>query len=383
MPKRFPTSDSQIITYEDGTHYIRVGDRERSLRTKDFKVAVKKKPAMLLKLDLMGELGFRLRCGDVWDDYLTIRRKMIGVEKETGSVKAQRRRKTISQGTYNEMVDLWRLHLSKFWETIRFDKVDEDKWTEYCDQSDVIDLANHGKVFTGFIKYCKSKKFVKYVPDMPIPPVDRRERRVLKPHEIKKIFEHAQGSCLLFVSMYLFMGMRRKEIMTLKWSDVHLPEGYLRLRKSEVKIRKGRALPINGFVLNLLTMRLVDQGMAGKKTEFVFPHRDSTKKHGDLGGLKTAWGTIMRKCKFAPGYVTPHDLRATFEAYAHKSTEFTDTQREKFAGASIDIQKKTYVRFDAEDIRGLEAVVKVEGLEAILIKKLGKTRGDENDSAIH
>ncbi len=379
MPKRFPTADPDIFTYADGSHYVRIGDRERSLKTKDFKTAVKNKRAALAKIDMAGDASARLRCGDVWIDYETarkIQKEMINIEDEW--TKSRRRRKTIAAGTFKEIKDLWRLHLGPFWQSVRFDKVDEEKWLEYVDQCDVIDLANHRKVWSGFLKWCKTKKFVKYVPDMEIPSVERRERRVLKPHEIRKLFEHADGNVLLFISMYLFMGMRRKEIMTLKWQDIHMEERYLMLRKSEVKTRQGRPLPINGFVLDLLAERQISA-----KGPFVFPNKKSAKRHADVSGLKTAWKTVLKHCKFPPGYVTPHDLRATFEAYAHKATAFTDTQREKFAGAAIDVQKKTYVRFDAEDIRGLEAVVKFDGLDSILENKLGKTRGDENDLSVH
>lgn len=384
MPKRFPTADPDIFTYADGTHYVRIGDRERSLRTKDFKTAVKNKKAVLAKIDATGDASARLRCGDVWFDYETVRKtqkEMINIDDAW--TKSRRRRKTISPGTFKEIQDLWRLHLGPFWQTVRFDKVDEEKWMEYVDQCDVIDLANHRKVWSGFLKWCKTKKYVKYVPDMPIPSVERRERRVLKPNEIKKMFEFAQGNVLLFISMYLFMGMRRKEIMTLMWKDIHMEERYLTLRKSEVKTRQGRPLPINSFVLDLLSERQFFQKKAKINTPYVFPNQKSAKRHADVSGLKTAWQTVITRCKFQSGYVTPHDLRATFEAYAHKATAFTDTQREKFAGAAIDVQKKTYVRFDAEDIRGLEAVVKIEGLESILENKLGKTRGDENDLSIH
>jgi integrase len=382
MPKRFPTEDPDIVMYADGTFYVRVGDRERSLRTKDFKVAQKRKWAMLEKLGRIGKASSVLRCGDVFGDYAKFRRTQKELPVINTFTGARRGRKTISAGTLKEIEDIWRLHLKSFWNEVRFDKVDEDKWVEYTEESTVIDLANHRKVFRGFLKWCKKKKYIKFVDDLPVPPVERRERHVLRPHEIRKLFEHSKGSLLLFVSMYLFMGMRRKEIMTLKWSDIHLPENYLVIRKSEVKTRKGRPLPINDFVATLLIARMADQKSKGVKTEFVFPNAKTPKRHADVSGLKTAWGTVMHKCGFPPGHITPHDLRATFEAYAHKANEFTDTQREKFAGASIDVQKKTYVRFNADDIRGLEAVVQVDGLEAILRNKTGKTRGEENSCLI-
>ncbi len=393
MPKRFSTPDPEIKQYADkngnpSTYVLRIGDKERSLETTVWEIAVKRKVKVKAKLDATGDLAGKLTCDDIFPDYESDRSLQLeAVVLAVVTGRAERRRKTISPGTFKEIKDLWRLHLGKFFGKIRMEKLSsdlEDLWDEYCDQATVIDLANHRKVFQGFLKWCRRKRYIKYVPELEIPAVDRRERRVLKPHEIKILFTHAKGSLLIFISMYLFMGMRRKEIMTLRWSGIFLDEGYLVLNKSEVKTRKGRPLPINAFVLGLLRQRKSQQQIF--KSDFVFPNRDDHKRHADIGGLKTAWNTCIGRCKWETGYITPHDLRATFEAYAHKSTAFTDTQREKFAGAAIDVQKKTYVRFNADDIRGLEEVVKVEGLSQILaskIKQLGNQRGTADHDMRH
>lgn len=385
MPKRARTPDPQIIAYPDGTLYVRVGDRERSLKTKDFGVASKRKGAELAKIDGAGDAAARLRVRDVYKDYITFRKRAVESEA-AGPVEVgpHRRRRTISDDTFAEIEMLWRKHLSPFWGPVRLDKIEEEKWDEYCDQSVVVDLANHRKVFYGFLDWCKSKKYVKYRLELSIPPVERRPRYVLKPQEIRQLFEHAEGSLLVFVSMYLFMGMRRKEIMTLRWDGVHFGEHYVYLRKSEVKTRRARAVPLNAFVETLLLERLKDQRARGIATPYVFPNAKRPNKHASISGLKTAWHTVRRRCGWPEGHITPHDLRATFEAYAHKAKDFTDTQREKFAGASIEVQKRTYVNFGADDVRGLEAVVQVDGLDAILKNKTtGNERGEATDVFMH
>lgn len=388
MPKRIPTPDPEIKLYENGMYWLRIGDKEVPLRTNDWLVALKRKPIEKAKLDATGEFSGRLNCNDVWSNYEGERKAQLATAVlRSASGRAERKQKSISPGTFKEIKDLWRLHLGKFFGTKRLSKISTDMetlWDDYCTQSIIVDLANHRKVMRGFLKWCKRKKYIKYVPELSVPAVIRRDRRVLKPAEIRRLFTHSKGSLLIFISMYLFMGMRRKEIMTLRWSGIHLDEGYLVLDKSEVKTRKGRPLPINGFVLGLLRERQSRQQIFA--SPFVFPNRKDRKRHADIGGLKTAWNTCMRRCEWETGYVTPHDLRATFESYAHKSTDFTDTQREKFAGAAIDVQKRFYVQFDASDIRGLEEVVKVDGLSKILaskIKQTGNQRGTAGDEILH
>jgi hypothetical protein len=79
---------------------------------------------------------------------------------------------------------------------------------------------------------------------------------------------------------------------------------------------------------------------------------------------------MIRNAGLVDAGLEPHDLRATYEHYANKRTDFTDTQREKMAGASIQTQRRIYLHgFQAEDLRGLENVVQFDGLESIMSEK--------------
>ena len=64
----------------------------------------------------------------------------------------------------------------------------------------------------------------------------------------------------------------------------------------------------------------------------------------------------------------------------NKSQSHTDVQKEKFADATMDVQKRIYVSMDHEDLRGLEDSVKLPSVSSIITNSFlrsGKTPGDE------
>ncbi len=67
MPKRFSTPDPEIKQYADkngnpSTYVLRIGDKERSLETTVWEIAVKRKVKVKAKLDATGDLAGKLTC---------------------------------------------------------------------------------------------------------------------------------------------------------------------------------------------------------------------------------------------------------------------------------------------------------------------------------
>jgi integrase len=248
----------------------------------------------------------------------------------------------------------------------------------YCKRSLVSDLKNHRKVFASFLKWCVWSGYLRVAPDISyLPEHVRRPRRIIKPHELELLFKNANGSLLLFLSIALYNGLRRTEIMTLTKERVNLKDRYIVIPKKFNKLVRERSLPINKTVAALLDARIKEHVRLGIKTKWIFPNALSAARHADLSGLKTAWRTTKNKAGLTD--ITWHDFRATFEKDMNKHNQFTDMQKEKFADASLKVQKDIYVNMDHEDLRGLENSVKLPMLEKIIKAKLpsGKPRGGE------
>lgn len=153
------------------------------------------------------------------------------------------------------------------------------------------------------------------------------------------------------------------EICKVRWDEIDLETKALKINKFSNRRRKERVIPINGYVLSLLK-----EAFKTKKNDYVFPSAISTglKQHIDpSGGIRKQWAVAIKNSGIKR-HITPHDLRATFETFMHTNKNFTDTQREKMAGASIDVQKNICVTMDVEHLRGLEKSVVVSGFDKII-----------------
>jgi integrase len=97
-------------------------------------------------------------------------------------------------------------------------------------------------------------------------------------------------------------GMRRSEIVKLRWEDVSLKDGYIQV--VETKNNDSRVIPISGILLETL------KDLKKKsKSEYVFTTHEG-KPYTYVDSLKRAWYATLRrsgiaKCRF-------HDLRHPF-----------------------------------------------------------------------
>lgn len=350
------------VNPESGIYYYVKGKLERSLHTTEYAKAVERKDFLEDEIHSSGSTAVRRTVGSLYPDYLAHRKL-----QNQGKLKKHGK---FSDGSLYEIECVFDNHLLPYFGRMKLSKVTTPAWAKYCDRALVKDLANHRKVFYGFWKWCKRKGYRKDIPDISeIPHHVRRRRRIVKPHELVRIFEHARGGLLVFLSLALYNGMRRKEIMTLKWVSVNLDERFVVIEREANKRQRTRSIPINETVVSVL---LAWQASTAK-SPWVFANAKNARKHGSMSGLKTAWRTCLKRAKLSN--ITWHDLRATYETHNHKRTDFTDTQREKFADATMEVQKGIYVDMDHDDLRGLENAVQVPGLELVIARGIGKSTG--------
>lgn len=359
MAVRTKTSIPNIVSRKNGWLYYLRGDKEIALLTKDLRIAAAKKIELESALSFFGYASYKFRASQIIPAYFDSRYKEL-IGKAPGG-------KKIRQGTYDEIMNVWRLHLKRNFETCRLIEINEVRWNRYVKRAKVKDLANHRKVLLGFLNYCKQEGHLKIIPDLKIPVVKRRARKILTEDEIRLLLQKSSKKLLLYNSMYLFMAMRNSEIIFMEWSRINFEQNFLYLNELDVKTGKPRAMMLNPIVRALLLDTRQRQVSEGIKTPYVFPKRGDPKKSMIKTGLRKAWEFAIARCGWKVGYVTPHDLRATYEVFANKRADFTDAQREKFAGASISVQKKIYVNFRPDELSGLETVVQVSGIEEIIM----------------
>lgn len=353
---RFEHTDDKNIKRHpaSGVYYFKRGRIEVSLKTKDWNEAKLRKSIKIDELDAVGAVAFKHKLGGLVGQYYG----------ERSSLRAST--KKLLKYVFDQ-------HLIPYWGQKRLSEVTTASWHKYCQKKSGLDLMNHRWAMQTFLKWCRRKGYIASLPDISeIPKHKRRHRKVIPNDDLIEIFKHANGSLLLFLSLALYNGLRRKEIMTLKWDGVSINHRYITVESDSNKLDRLRRIPVN----DIITLLLHDRFYSQKKSKWVFPNARDARRHADLSGLKTAWSTALRRAKIS-GF-TWHDFRSTFEKQLNKQKEFTSMQREKFADASTEMQKRIYVTMDHDDLRGLEQSVQIEGIDMLIKAKMssgGKSGG--------
>lgn len=368
-PKREPTKDPEIVRYPSGVYYYRgtpPGEKirvEESLGTKIFKDAKANKRKLLREIEDLGLAAAKNKFEPAALKYLIDRMKDV-------------KRGDIRQSTYEETETMIKTHLIPFFSSYSLAEIDNPLFHKYMKKKGRLNFANHRKILSRFLRWARDEKLIKFAPELTIPKQykkESRQRAVLTVDELESILSNADGDLFLYIAMYLFMGMRRGEIIKLEWSRVDLKNAVITLEGQHTKTNKGREVPINSVVLDLLKARF--KNAENKKWVFPAPRQQTKDPHLSVSGFRKKWAKLMVDAEIER-HLTPHDLRATWEKYTHSDTSFTDTQREKMAGASIDVQKRIYVSMKADDYRGLAEAVKFKGMDKILRKKSEKNGGN-------
>ena len=107
--------------------------------------------------------------------------------------------------------------------------------------------------------------------------------------------------------LLLFTGLRRKEALTLRWTDIDFEAKTLIVRRQDSKTNRDHLLPLTEFLLDLLQERYANRGA----NPYVFPGRG--KSH--LTAFRGWQMEVRSKCGC---YFMIHDLRRTYLSCAER-----------------------------------------------------------------
>src|SRR5262245_8516937 len=136
---------------------------------------------------------------------------------------------------------------------------------------------------------------------------EHKRRGLITPHQLPAwwqavMAEPSDGRDLLLLA--LFTGMRRSELLPLKWQHLDLTGGTLAIPRT--KNGDPLELPLSGFLVDLLRKR---QALVGQ-SQWVFP------SPGETGHLAEVKSFIARVRQTSGTNFTLHDLRRTFISIA-------------------------------------------------------------------
>jgi integrase len=154
-----------------------------------------------------------------------------------------------------------------------------------------------------------TKRWKKFFGENPVSvskllPEHNQKERILTYEEEMRLLDACNEYLRPIIVTALHTGMRKTEILTLKWSSIDLENGFITIDQTNTKSKKTRRIPINS------TMRtcLLEQKLKSGGSEFVFLSQAGTpyKFHDSLKGA------FERACKKAGlTGLRFHDLRHT------------------------------------------------------------------------
>lgn len=90
--------------------------------------------------------------------------------------------------------------------------------------------------------------------------VNDKKERVLTASEQEKLLKNSHPELASIVKIALNSGLRRDEVLFLKWEWINMSEGYITLPLTHTKSKKARRIPVNGIVRQILRVANLESG---------------------------------------------------------------------------------------------------------------------------
>ncbi len=132
--------------------------------------------------------------------------------------------------------------------------------------------------------------------------LNNKRKRFLSEDEIGRLLESSRGCARDIIEMATNTGMRRKEILTLKWNQIR--DGFIYL--SRTKTDEAREIPVNDDLAELI------KNLKNRKTqniEYIFCSRNGNPYHN----INNSFRIALRKARITDFKF--HDLRHTFASH--------------------------------------------------------------------
>jgi integrase len=170
-----------------------------------------------------------------------------------------------------------------------------------------------------FLKWCCRQDYISKCPDFKgsVLHVDKAEPRQVSDDEIQSVMRALDDPALtltkctaswwrVFIRMALFTGMRRAELLGLKWSDVDFDAGTVRVNRFTSKGRKDRSYEDAVELISMLREWHDQQVRVPAPSEKVLPFLKNVR------GLYSDWDRILLHAGIpTERRFVPHDCRST------------------------------------------------------------------------
>jgi len=159
--------------------------------------------------------------------------------------------------------------------------------------SQLYKLAKQNGNFIGEIPLSNIKQFE----------IQNNTDRILSFYEERKLIDASAPHLKAIIICALNTGMRRGEIISLRWDKINMDHGYILLEATNTKSKRQRKVPINSIMRELF-----QELKAKSKSEYVFVN-SSGDSYMDADGIRKSFASAKKKAGIEKFRF--HDLRHT------------------------------------------------------------------------
>ncbi len=171
--------------------------------------------------------------------------------------------------------------------------------------------------------------------------------RTLTIAEYLGLIENAPAHQKALLAVAFHTGMRRGELLALRWVWIDRTKGFIRLPAEVTKEGKTKAIPIKYHVRAAL-----ESLPRALHHDFVFTYRGEPRERDIRGGLKKACkGAGIVYGQKEEGGFRFHDLRATFDTNMDRAG-VSESVRKTIVGHTLKGMDRHYIRPTEEDLTG-------------------------------
>lgn len=210
-----------------------------------------------------------------------------------------------------------------------------------------------------FMNWCRRQNYIAMTPDFKglFLRVDVADPTQVSSDDVKAVLKALNDDSLVlsrrsrqwwgvFIRVALFTGMRRSELLGLRWSQVDFKEGKVQVIRSTSKGRRDRLYESASSLTGMLQDWFNSQPEPPLPSDYVLPFKK------DPRGLYVDWDAILEHAAIPPNrHFTPHDCRSTCCSELLASGVSLTTVRDWVGHSSVSVTERYYAATRSDRLR--------------------------------
>lgn len=218
------------------------------------------------------------------------------------------------------------------------------------------------------LSWAMKSRLISSLPRIELPPTPQPRERYLSATEVSSLLAGAINHHVkLAMLLMLTTAGRSGALFELTWDRVDMEQRIIKLSRSDIGPRKGRAtVPINDTL-----MAALQTAKAAALSNYVI------EWGGDrVTSIKTGFNAAVKRAGIA--HCTPHDLRRTAGRFMAEAGIPMEEVAQYLGHSNPNVTRSTYARFSPDHLRKAAGALEFGRLSSVQRTKVKTPKGDAN-----